>query len=471
MRRSLMVVAAMTAPILASVVMSATANSAVLEATASSAAQASLASDAAVKSVSCAPDGDCAAGGQYVNPSGHALAFALTERNGQWGTGIEVPGLAALSPRSATINSVSCAPGGCAAGGTYQGRAGFRHAFMTNEKNGRWSRLVTVFSARTAPSALAGVGSVSCSGPGNCAAGGGMPAFVVSEVNGRWGRAHQFGATGKNSRAEVSCTSAGNCSASWKSFVARERNGRWSKPMAVPGLSALGTGADITSLSCTAAANCVVGGTYDSRSGIEVFVASKRNWRWGRAIEIPGFTALNQEGYGLLASVSCVSAGNCVAGGSYAQPADFAGGVYEPFVASERNGRWGKAIEVPGIPPAGSTVCQPDSASCVAGQVSSVACARGGICAVGGWYDTPAISGTVAFVATYKNGLWTNATQVPGLAALDTAKNSAVRSVSCTLTGHCAGGGSYSNPGGLPAFVVDENNGTWGQVQTVRFHS
>src|SRR5215472_3521574 len=313
MRRSLMVVAAMLAPVLALVVMPATANSAV---------RASLGTDARVNAVSCAPGGDCAAGGRFFDASGGARAFVLTETNGQWGTAIEVPGLAARSPKNENITSVSCAPGGCVAGGYYQD-AGLRfHAFVTSEKNGRWSRLVTVFSA-SKPRTPLKVGSLSCSGPENCAAGGGQPAFVVSEVNGRWGRAHQFGATGPNSRAEVSCTSAGNCSAGWKAFVATERSGRWSKPMAVPGLSALGTGADITSLSCTAAANCVVGGTYDSRSGIEVFVASKRNWRWGRAIEIPGFTALNQEGYGLLASVSCVSAGNCVAGGSYAQPADF----------------------------------------------------------------------------------------------------------------------------------------------------
>jgi hypothetical protein len=458
----------MTAPILAPAVLPATANSAVLQATASSTVRASLGSDATINSVSCAPDGDCAAGGHYFDASGgHELAFVLTETNGQWGTAIEVPGLAALSPKSATINSVSCAPGGCAAGGTYQGPAGLRHAFVTNEKNGQWSRLVTVFSASTAPSALAAVGSVSCSGPENCAAGGGQPAFVVSEVNGRWGPAHRFGATGTNSRAEVSCASAGNCSASWKTFVASERNGRWGKPMTVPGLSALGTRAGITSLSCTAAASCVVGGTYVSRSGLEVFVASERNGHWGKATEIPGFTALNQEHYGIFASVSCVSAGNCVAGGSYAWPADFAGGVYEPFVATERNGRWGKAIQVPGIPPAGSTVCEPDSASCVAGQVFAVSCAPGGTCAVGGQYDTAAISGTVAFVATYQNGRWANAIQVPGLAALDTAKNSAVNSVSCTPAGQCAAGGSYLNIEGYRAFVVDENNGTWGQAHTV----
>jgi hypothetical protein len=38
-------------------------------------------------------------------------------------------------------------------------------------------------------------------------------------------------------------------------------------------------------------------------------------------------------------------------------------------------------------------------------------------------------------LATYKNGRWANATQIPGLAALDTAKNSAVHSVSYTPAG------------------------------------
>ena len=99
-----------------------------------------------------------------------------------------------------------------------------------------------------------------------------------------------------------------------------------------------------------------------------------------------------------------------------------------------------------------------------------MSCAPGGTCAVGGSYDTPAISGFVAFVDTYVNGRWNKVTQIPGLAALDTAKMSAVNSVSCTPTGKCAGGGSYlstSSQVGRPAFVVDENNGTWGQAHTV----
>lgn len=100
-------------------------------------------------------------------------------------------------------------------------------------------------------------------------------------------------------------------------------------------------------------------------------------------------------------------------------------------------------------------------------------CASGGTCAVGGWYDTAAISGEVAFVAIYKNGRWTKVTQIPGLKALDTGKQSSVRSVSCTPTGKCAAGGRYSRADLLirPAFVADENDGTWSQAQTVRVQS
>ena len=461
MRRTLLAAAAALTALIAS---------AVPPATASSAVRAGAGSDAVVTSVSCASAGNCAAGG---HASLRAHAFVVTESNGRWGRAIEVPGLAALRPQDADISSVSCAPaGGCAAGGWYLDASSRYHAFVTSERNGRWRRLITVFSARTKSSVITGVGSLSCPAPGSCAAGGSRPPFVVSEVNGRWGRAIQVPARDKNGSVVVSCASAGHCLAGWGTFVAGERNGHWGKPVAVPGLSALGTRAAITSVSCTSAASCAAGGGYSRASGAtEVFVASERAGRWGTAIEVPGFTALNQEGTGDLASVSCVSAGNCVAGGDYAAPADFFGGAYEAFVASERNGRWGKAFEVPGIPPPSTGICQPDSNACVAGRVLSVSCAPGGRCAAGGWYDTPAINGQVAFVAGYANGRWGKVMQIPGLESLDTAKSSQVNSVSCTLSGSCAAGGSYSTTEPLigPAFVADENNGTWGQAQTVRF--
>jgi hypothetical protein len=39
---------------------------------------------------------------------------------------------------------------------------------------------------------------------------------------------------------------------------------------------------------------------------------------WGTAIEVPGTAALHQGGYAFVSSVSCARAGNCSAGGSYA---------------------------------------------------------------------------------------------------------------------------------------------------------
>jgi len=46
-------------------------------------------------------------------------------------------------------------------------------------------------------------------------------------------------------------------------------------------------------------------------------VVSERNGVWGRAIEVPGLAALNAGGTAGVVSVSCASAGNCAAAGDY----------------------------------------------------------------------------------------------------------------------------------------------------------
>src|SRR5215471_18784073 len=95
---------------------------------------------------------------------------------------------------------------------------------------------------------------------------------------------------------------------------------------------------------------------------------------WGKAIEVPGLAALNAGGTALVVSVSCASAGGCTAGGYYQ------GGHYhgQAFVVSQRRGRWGTAIEVPGtgaVTPAGNA------------RVVSVSCASAGNCTAGGFYS------------------------------------------------------------------------------------
>jgi len=93
--------------------------------------------------------------------------------------------------------------------------------------------------------------------------------------------------------------------------------GSWGRAIEVPGLGALNKGriAGVSSVSCGSAGNCAAGGSYqDSHGHSQGFVVSERHGVWGRAIEVPGLGALNKGDAGV-SSVSCASAGNCAAGG------------------------------------------------------------------------------------------------------------------------------------------------------------
>jgi hypothetical protein len=124
--------------------------------------------------------------------------------------------------------------------------------------------------------------------------------------------------------------------------------GSWGRAVGVPGLGALNTGGDaqVTSVSCPSAANCAAGGYYAGH-GSGGFVAAERNGVWGTAIQLPGLQALSA-GNAEVLSVSCASAGNCAAGGYYFDRS--LSENQQGFVAAERNGRWGKAISLRGLP-------------------------------------------------------------------------------------------------------------------------
>jgi hypothetical protein len=408
---------------------------------------------------------------------------------GSWGRAIEVPGLGALSKGGeAEVNTVSCASAGyCAAGGYYLDSSDQnQQGFVVSERNGRWGKATGIPGlAALNTGGAAAVLSVSCSSAGYCAAGGyyngpggdDSQDFVASERNGRWGRATGIPGlaalnTGRDAEdVSVSCGQAGNCAAvgeysqrsgSYQGFAASERNGRWGKAIEVPGLAALNAGgfADVFSVSCTPAGYCAAGGTYQNRSGLaQGFVASERNGRWGKAIEVPGLGALNtgataDNNDAQVSSVSCPSAGNCAAGGYYT--ARHHGG--QGFLVGERNGRWGKAIEVPGLDALNT------GNAAAAGPLS---CPSAGNCAVGGYYTGRHHSGQVFLVAG-RNGRWGKATPVPGLAALNTGDDAQLESVSCASAGNCAAGGYYTDRHhDLQGFVIVERNGRWSKALEV----
>src|SRR6266851_3798209 len=251
--------------------------------------------------------------------------------------------------------------------------------------------------------------------------------------------------------------------------------GSWGRAIEVPGLAALDKvgGAVVVSVSCGSAGNCVAGGFYqDYNRHSEGFVVSERNGVWGRAIEVPGLGTLNKGAYvaegAQVNSVSCASTGNCAAGGYYSIPVAGDRVHRQAFVASEQNGRWGMAIEVPGI------------AALNAGhyaEVSTVSCASAGNCAAGGdaASSAPNLNGgghQQGFVVSESNGVWDRAIAVPGLGALNTHGDARVESVSCASPGNCTAGGNYDGDpsygdGYGKGYVVSEKNGTWGQAINV----
>jgi hypothetical protein len=314
--------------------------------------------------------------------------------------------------------------------------------------------------------------SISCGAPGDCAAGGfytdgigHQQAFLVSETNGVWGKAIEVPGTARlNSGGfaavkSVSCTAAGECAAGGyyadgryyrgpydsrsQAFVVSETNGTWGKAIEVPDTATLNAGAHavVNSISCSAAGDCSAGGLYANRGNTyRAFVVDETNGRWGIAIKVRANGGVN--------SVSCTAVGQCTAGGD-----NNPGGSGRPFVVDETNGVWGTAIEVPGI---GSL--NPWHM----GSVSAVSCAAPGECAAGGSYWDG--HGYQVFVASESNGSWGDATEPPGWTSLNYTLSEAagVSSVSCGAIGDCAAGGLYEGGGCFDAaWVVSETNGSW----------
>ncbi len=416
---------------------------------------------AVITSVSCASAGNCSAGGFYVGPLGHSSqAFVVSQVHGTWGTAEEVPGTAALNRGAgAEIDSVSCASAGnCSAGGYYNDRRTLNYrAFVVSQVHGTWGRAEEVPGTTTR--SISWVLSVSCASAGNCSAGGFYQgssgyrqAFVVSQVHGTWGTAKGIRAAhGGAETNSVSCTSAGNCSAGGSytgrsgrllAFVVSQVHGTWGTAEEVPGTATRSISV-VFSVSCAAAGNCSAGGSYNDRSGHrQAFVVSQVHGTWGKAEEVPGTATLNK-GIAEIRSVSCTSAGNCSAAGTYIDSS----GHYQAFVVSQVHGTWGTAEEVPGT----ATLNKGGRA-----EISSVSCASAGNCSAGGFYVDSSGDGQ-AFVVSQTGGTWGPAEEVPGTATLNKGGDAGISSVSCATAGHCSAGGAYQNSSGhTQAFVVSQ---------------
>jgi hypothetical protein len=361
--------------------------------------------NAEIGSLSCVSPGNCAVGGAYQDASHFTQGFVASERRGVWGKAIGVPGLESFNAGGlALVLSVSCAaPGDCVATGFYAdgsdggGLSLGSQGFVASERDGRWGRAIPIPGLRALSHGDDNDGlSVSCSSPGNCTVGGeygggddSLNGFLAIERGGSWAKATAVPGLdqldtgqGDASIVSVSCVSTGYCAAAGfyttradaqLGFVIDRQHGRWGEAIASPGLAALNKGGDaeLNSVSCVTAGNCVIGGDWLHDGAAQGFVVSQRQGTWGKAIEVPGLAALNKGRSAQVKSVSCASPGNCAAVGEYFDRSR----REQAFVASQRHGAWGKAIEVPGL----AVLEQGGNADAL-----SVSCAPHGLCTAGG---------------------------------------------------------------------------------------
>jgi hypothetical protein len=337
--------------------------------------------------ISCPSAGNCSAVGEIENIS----AFAIDETNGTWG---KLQALAVTDTVGVSLNAVSCpSAGNCVAGGTF-GYGG--QAFVVTEARGAWGAVRAVPGSSDADASIT---AISCRAIGYCAAGGNYDAqphgplpgvgypFVANETAGTWGSVTPLKGPFSTSVdldavdtvTSISCSSPGNCGAGGyygayqgarQAFVDSETHGTWGTAQEVAGKLDVGNSGYVYSVSCPANGSCAAAGTYsDAEADRQAFVVGEVAGKWKPAQEV--VAALNTDGYAVLWSVSCVSAGNCSAGGSYSDAAR--DGAWVALVVTETGGVW-NAGQAVARSPVGGNIAEIFSISCPAVR----SCAAGG---------------------------------------------------------------------------------------------
>lgn len=396
---------------------------------------------------------------------------------GTWGQALAVPGVDALATggtesEGGDATAISCtSPGNCAAAGSYtvydpQTTATTSWPFVVSQSDGAWGQAAGLAGITALSSGRGGqLTEISCASAGNCSAAGiyigagnSSFGFLADEVDGTWGPARalpdaaSLGSQGSGITA-MSCPSAGNCTAVGghvgTPFILQQVNGVWGDPLAVPGLAILGVPADasgwsLTSLSCPDSGDCTAVGTATDSSR-----------------DSAGFVVTQTDGTwgdatllpgqaGLSTTfssrfVSCPAAGDCTAIGEYEPP----GYNYLVWVADEVNGVWGSARQLAG----------PTATERMTGMLS---CATPGNCAVDGIY-LDAQGNYQAYLDDEVNGTWLASEDVPGLPA----GLSVADAISCAAPQDCAATGSYQVSGRWQEYAIDESGGTWGTAHAI----
>ena len=403
-------------------------------------------------------------------------------------------GVAGTSNQWTDVWSVSCpTAGNCTAVGEFTNTSGGVEGFTIRSTNGVWEQAQPV----TFGSGVASVGafatsmtkSVSCSSTSFCVAvgsvrnaTGGVEAFSTTFSNGSWSTATPaiFGSGVQHDPRyatfnSVSCPATGSCvavgqfkdsSGKSQAFTMTMSSGSWSQ--ATPVVFAAGVNVlrpngmtGLRSVSCVSPGNCIAGGQYDTASTTsEAFTMTMTNGSWAQAtpIEFPPGTQ-NSSRESDVSQVSCASVGNCiVSGGVYAVT-----GAYKGFAVIATNGVWGTP----------QFVVFDSNLQVAAGysNIYSASCSSAGNCVAVGEFENIPFGENEAFTMTMTNGTWGAPTPVGFDAGVQwQSRQGYLKSVSCSTDGNCTAAGQFwDRDYKRPAFTVSMTNGVWETAIPVAF--
>jgi hypothetical protein len=209
-------------------------------------------------------------------------------------------------------------------------------------------------------------------------------------------------------------------------------------------------GAEVRSVSCASAGNCSAVGSYADDSGHDqglLLTETAGTWAAGVKATLPAGAAANS--LVQLRSVSCASAGSCSAVGNYVDSSGQSQGV----LLTQSGGTWAAGVKA--TLPAGAGT-DPNLA------LESVSCASAGNCtAVGHYFTTGAPN--QGLLLTQSGGTWAtgvNPTLPAGAAA---NPNVILRAVSCPSAGDCGAVGDYFDADGKQGLLLTQSAGAWAQ--------
>lgn len=291
--------------------------------------------------IACPATGACVAvggeqsGGDFGPGSTPIVEFpyVVTESGARWGkiAFVAPPADADAATPRASFTSLWCSsPGNCVAVGPYATSTNTTRAMEISETNGVWG------STTALPGSEGPVTAVyfSCSSPGDCTAISEEAAWT--ETAGVWGEPSAFGQAGDPTLAfqpdDLSCDAPGTCIAVGAAFPQGssdslpasdvETDGTWEgvTVLPLPKLSAIETGAMLSSISCQASA-CVAVGTGGHTGEIyryaDPIAATWSNGTWS-SIGIDQVGQRNEDDDSGFQSVSCPPTAPCEAIGQRA---------------------------------------------------------------------------------------------------------------------------------------------------------